>query len=107
MIYNKKHENGEIVAIKLITGDELIAKLVEGDMDNIRLSKPMMLVHTPKGLAMSQFMMMQDIEDVIVIQTDKVIAITKANSVASGQYSQTVSSIKVPTPQEKSSIITS
>ena len=107
MIYNKKHENGEIVAIKLITGDELIAKLVEGDMDNIKLSKPMMLVHTPKGLAMSQFMMMQDIEDVIVIQTDKVIAITKANSVASGQYSQTVSSIKVPTPQEKSSIITS
>jgi hypothetical protein len=107
MIYNKKHENGEIVAIKLITGDELIAKLVECDMDNIRLSKPMMLVHTPKGLAMSQFMMMQDIEDVIAIQTDKVIAITKANSVASGQYSQTVSSIKVPTPQEKSSIITS
>ena len=107
MIYNKKHEKGEVVAIKLVTGDEVIAKLVEADMDDIRLSKPMMLVHTPKGLAMSQFMMMQDVEDVIVISTDKIIAITKANSVASSQYTQTVSSIKVPTPEEKQSIITS
>ena len=44
MIYNKKHEKGEVVAIKLVTGDEVIAKLVEADMDDIRLSKPMMLV---------------------------------------------------------------
>ena len=105
MLYNKKHENGDIVVLKLVTGEEVIAKLAEGDMDNIKLSKPMMIVHTPKGLAMSHYIMMQDIEDVIVISTDKVITITKANSVATSQYQQTVSSIKMPTPEEKQKII--
>ena len=107
MIQNKKHEEGDIVAIKLVTAEEVIAKVVEEDDNSIKVSKPMMLVHTPKGLAMSQFMMMQDVENAIELPTSNIIAITKANSIASSQYSQTVTSIKVPTPAEKSKIITS
>ena len=51
--------------------------------------------------------MMQDIDDTIVLPMSQIVAVTKANSVASSQYSQTISSIKVPTPEEKSSIIQS
>jgi hypothetical protein len=105
MIQNKKHEEGDIVAIKLVTAEEVIAKVVEEGADSIKVIKPMMLVHTPKGLAMSQFMMMQDVKEAIEISTSNIIAITKANSVASSQYSQTVTSIKAPTPEEKSKII--
>ena len=105
MIQNKKHEEGDIVAIKLVTAEEVIAKVVEEGADSIKVMKPMMLVHTPKGLAMSQFLMMQDVKDAIEISTSNIIAITKANSVASSQYSQTVTSIKAPTPEEKSKII--
>ncbi len=105
MIQNKKHEEGDIVAIKLVTAEEVIAKVVEEGADSIKVMKPMMLVHTPKGLAMSQFLMMQDVKDAIEISTSNIIAITKANSVASSQYSQTVTSIKAPTPAEKSKII--
>tara|TARA_B100000989_G_scaffold286819_1_gene255853 strand:+ start:6506 stop:6829 length:324 start_codon:yes stop_codon:yes gene_type:complete len=107
MIQNKKYEEGDIVAIKLVTAEEVIAKVVEAGADSIKVLKPMMLVHTPKGLAMSQFMMMQDVENAIELPTSNIIAITKANSIASSQYSQTVTSIKVPTPAEKSKIITS
>ena len=105
MIQNKKHEEGDIVAIKLVTAEEVIAKVVEEDENSIKVSKPMMLVHTPKGLAMSQFLMMQDVKDAIEISTSNINAITKANSVASNQYSQTDTSIKAPTPEEKSKII--
>lgn len=107
MIQNKKYEEGEIVAIKLVTAEEVIAKVVEDSTDSIKVMKPMMLVHTPKGLAMSQFMMMQDVKDAIELPRSNIIAITKANSVASSQYSQTVTSIKAPTPEEKSKIIAS
>ena len=107
MIQNKKYEEGDIVAIKLVTAEEVIAKVVEAGADSIKVLKPMMLVHTPKGLAMSQFMMMQDVENAIELPTSNIIAITKANSIASSQYSQTVTSIKVPTPAENSKIITS
>lgn len=106
MIQNKKYEEGDIVAIKLVTAEEVIAKVVEDSTDSIKLMKPMMLVHTPKGLAMSQFMMMQDVKDAVELQRSNIVAMTKANSVASGQYSQTVTSIKAPTPEEKSKIIT-
>ena len=95
----------DIIALKLVSGEEVIAKVVEEGADSIKVMKPMMLVHTPKGLAMSQFMMMQDVKDAIEISTSNIIAITKANSVASSQYSQTVTSIKAPTPEEKSKII--
>jgi hypothetical protein len=52
-------------------------------------------------------MMMQDVKDAIELPRSNIIAITKANSVASSQYSQTVTSIKAPTPEEKSKIIAS
>ena len=106
MIQNKKYEEGDIVAIKLVTAEEVIAKVVEDNTDSIKVMKPMMLVHTPKSLAMSQFMMMQDVKDAVELPRSNIVAMTKANSVASGQYSQTVTSIKAPTPEEKSKIIT-
>ena len=49
MIQNKKHEEGDIVAIKLVTAEEVIAKVVEDSAESIKVIKPMMLVHTPKG----------------------------------------------------------
>ncbi len=93
--------------LKLVSGEEVITKAVETSEDSFTVSKPLMLIHTPKGVAMSQFLMMQDIDDTIVLPMSQIVAVTKANSVASSQYSQTISSIKVPTPEEKSSIIQS
>jgi hypothetical protein len=106
MIVNK-YKKDDIITLKLVSSEEVITKVVEADNDSFTVSKPMMLIHTPKGVAMSQFLMMQDINDTIVLPMSQVVAVTKANSVASSQYSQTISSVKVPTPEEKSSIIQS
>ena len=37
MIQNKKHEEGDIVAIKLVTAEEVIAKVVEEGADSLSL----------------------------------------------------------------------
>jgi len=105
MIVNK-YKKDDIITLKLVSSEEVITKVVEANEDSFIVAKPMMLIHTPKGVAMSQFLMMQDIDDTIVLPMSQIVAVTKANSVASSQYSQTISSIKVPTPEEKSSIIT-
>ena len=55
---------------------------------------------------MSQYILMQDMTVPVQIAKEKVIVMTKANSIASGQYTQTLSSIKKPTSEEKSNIIT-
>lgn len=106
MIVNK-YKKDDIITLKLVSSEEVITKVVETSEDSFTVSKPLMLIHTPKGVAMSQFLMMQDIDDTIVLPMSQIVAVTKANSVASSQYSQTISSIKVPTPEEKSSIIQS
>tara|TARA_B100001094_G_scaffold323370_1_gene374157 strand:+ start:996 stop:1316 length:321 start_codon:yes stop_codon:yes gene_type:complete len=106
MIVNK-YKKDDIITLKLVSSEEVITKVVEASEDSFTVSKPLMLIHTPKGVAMSQFLMMQDIDDTIVLPMSQIVAVTKANSVASSQYSQTISSIKVPTPEEKSSIIQS
>ena len=96
----------DIIALKLVSGEEIIAKVVINDETTLTVQKPLTLIHTPKGLAMSQYILMQDMTVPVSIDKEKVIVMTKANTVASGQYTQTLSSIKKPTPEEKSSIIT-
>jgi hypothetical protein len=96
----------DVVALKLVSGEEVIAKVVTNDDSILTVNKPLTLIHTPKGIAMSQYILMQDMTVPVQIAKEKVIVMTKANSIASGQYTQTLSSIKKPTPEEKSNIIT-
>jgi hypothetical protein len=49
---------------------------------------------------------MQDMTLPVQIAKEKIIVTTRANTMASEQYTSTLSSIKKPTPEEKSSIIT-
>ena len=97
----------DVIALKLVSGEEVIAKVVTNDETMLTVNKPLTLIHTPKGIAMSQYILMQDMTVPVSIDKEKVIVMTKANTVASGQYTQTLSSIKKPTPEEKSQIITS
>jgi hypothetical protein len=96
----------DIIALKLVSGEEVIAKVVTNDETMLTVNKPLTLIHTPKGVAMSQYILMQDLTVPVSIDKEKIIVLTKANSIASDQYTQTLSSIKKPTPQEKSQIIT-
>jgi hypothetical protein len=96
----------DIIALKLVSGEEVIAKVVINDEATLTVQKPLTLIHTPKGLAMSQYILMQDMTLPVQIAKEKIIVTTKANIMASEQYTTTLSSIKKPTPAEKSSIIT-
>ena len=96
----------DVIAMKLVSGEEVIAKVVTNDETMLTVNRPLTLIHTPKGIAMSQYMLMQDMTVPVSIDKEKVIVITKANTIASDQYTQTLSSIKKPTPAEKSNIIT-
>ncbi len=97
----------DVIAMKLVSGEEVIAKVVTNDETMLTVNKPLTLIHTPKGIAMSQYMLMQDMTSPISIAKEKVMIMTKANTMAADQYTQTLSSIKKPTQEEKSSIITS
>lgn len=55
--FNSKVSVGDIVSIKLQSGEEIVGKLVEADTFNFILGKPLMLAMTQKGPAMAPLMM--------------------------------------------------
>lgn len=55
MLIDKGISAGSVVTLKLVSGEEIIAKYVEESSDSIKISKPMSLSMSPKGLGMMPF----------------------------------------------------
>lgn len=76
LLEKSKFTTGEIISLKLITGEEVIGKYVSEDMMEIVLSKPIMLAMTPKGPAMAPMM--------ITLDPEKDYGITKSAIILKG-----------------------
>lgn len=57
LLEKSKFSVGDIVSLKIISGDELIGKYVKEDMTSFTISKPVMLAMTKNGPAMAPVMM--------------------------------------------------
>ena len=55
MLIDKGISAGSVVTLKLVSGEKIIAKYVEDSSDSIKISKPMSLSMSPKGLGMMPF----------------------------------------------------
>jgi len=83
LLSKPKFEAGDVISLKLTTGEEVIGKFVSEDISELVLSKPVMLAMGQKGPAMAPIMMTVDPDkdyainkNVIVLKelTDKNIA---------------------------------
>lgn len=86
MLIEAPYKEHDIVSIKLITGEELIAKLVEEKDDFIKLSKPFALVPGQSGLGMMPWVLSVSPEANIKINMSTVILIHKTEEGISKQY---------------------
>ncbi len=57
LLEKSKFDSGDIISLKLISGDELIGKFIKEDMVSITVAKPVMLAMTQKGPAMTPVML--------------------------------------------------
>jgi hypothetical protein len=73
MLIDKGVTEGEVVTLKLSTGEELIAKLIEDGVLYYKLSKPMVLSMTQKGVGMMPYL--------FTVNPDKEIKLFKTNVV--------------------------
>lgn len=78
MLLNKsKFDSGDVVTMKLISGEEVLGKFVEEDMVSITLNKPVMLAMTQKGPAMAPLLM--------TVDPDKTISFNKASVILTAE----------------------
>jgi len=88
MLIDKGLTSGSIVTMKLVNGEELIAKLVEETNLGYKISKPLTLSAGPKGLGMVPFLFTVDQEKDILINKESVMVITTTEQEFANQYTQ-------------------
>lgn len=63
MLISKPYQCNDVLGFKLVTGEEIIAKLVSETDEYYELSKPLTLIPTPQGMAMSQSLISADLKN--------------------------------------------
>lgn len=79
-------KSGDIVTMKLVTGEEIITKFVQGTDSLYKISKPLVLSVTSQGVAMTPFLFTADITGEIDISKSVVVAIAKTEKNTTNQY---------------------
>ena len=102
LISKSKYDAGDIIAFKLITGDEIIARL-EGETDtHFELDRPCTVVPSPQGLGLIQSLFTADPKITISISKTHVIMSAHVIDQMESHYIQTTTGIQ---PVSKGSIV--
>jgi hypothetical protein len=95
MLINKGVTAGEVVSLKLTSGEELVARLVEETATGYRISKPTMITMTQQGLGLMPYMFTVDPDRDIVIHHGAVVVISTTEKAFADQYLQGTTGIKL------------
>ena len=99
-----KIKDGDLVTLKLASGEEVIAKyLSRTDTRYISIEKALVLMQGPQGLAFGTFFSTAKQDEPFNIAIDKLISIAHINDKIAEDYKRVFSTIKTP---EKPKIIT-
>lgn len=87
MLINKGFTKNDIVSLKLINGDEIIARFESENTNEFTISKPLAITIGPQGLAMMPWIFLGD-NDSIKIQKSHVFVSMTSKKDAADQYLQ-------------------
>jgi len=96
-------KDGDLVTLKLASGEEVIAKYISGADSYISIEKALVLMQGPQGLAFGTSFSTAEQDKPINIAKDKITSIAYINEKIQQEYNRVFSKIEVP---KKPSIIT-
>ena len=96
MLLNKGYESGTVVTFKLITGEELLARVQDETLIEFKITQPVTLVPTKQGtLAMRPYLLSTDLNTLAIsLNKSAVVLHIATNKEVADQYTQAVSGIK-------------
>lgn len=93
MLIEAPYKNGDIVTIKLSSGEELVGKLEEEKADSYRVKTPLTLVMSQQGVGLQQYLFTGDPEKAYDFKHANVMTITKTIKQFAEAYQQQTSGI--------------
>jgi hypothetical protein len=95
MLINKGISSGEVVTIKVVTGEEIIAKYIEETASGHKVSRPMVLSMTQKGMAMMPMLFTVDPDADIIINHSSIVMLSVTDVDFAKQYTTSVTGIQL------------
>lgn len=95
MLIDKGITPGQVVTLKTIGGEEIIAKLVEEKENTYLVNTPMMFVTSPQGLAMSPFMFSANPEKDVAVNKSSLVCISTSDPGFADTYLSSTTGITV------------
>jgi hypothetical protein len=95
----------EIITLKLLSGEEVIAKLVETKETSYILAKPVILAPSPNqpgGIVAAPFTISVDKDASVEILKSAVMALSKTTKSFAAQYTEITTGLKIPGGPETS-----
>ena len=95
MLLSKGYSDNEIVAFKLVNGDEIVAKIVEIKPDGWVIHKPCTVVPSQQGLGLIQTMFSADINNNVELKNEHVMMHCTVLKALEDHYLTTTTGISV------------
>lgn len=73
MLIQKGYAEGDIVCFKIVTGDEIIAKIVEETANGFVVSRPCTVIANNQGLGLMQALVSADINNNVTLKSEHII----------------------------------
>jgi methanogenic corrinoid protein MtbC1 len=95
MLIDKGMSPGEVVSMKLTTGEEIIGKMVEENAHGIKISKPMVLSAGPQGIGMIPYMFTVSPEKDVTVNYGAIVSQSATDKQFADAYIQNTTGIKL------------
>ncbi len=103
MLVARGYQAGDIVSFKLITGDEIVARIIDSGPNGFEIAKPCTVMPGPQGMGLIQSLFTADADVNVVLQKEHVIMHAPAIDAMQKHYIKTTTGIE---PVTRGSIIT-
>lgn len=87
MLINKGFTTGDVVSLKLINGDEIIARFESETTDEVKIDRPLSITMSPQGMGLIPWIFLGDAKTVN-IKKNHVFAMMPSKKDAADQYMQ-------------------
>lgn len=86
MLFEKKYTEGDVITLKLISGEEVIGKFLTEDMQTMTLSKPLSIGMTQKGPGMGPVLITVDPDATLAFNKQAIILTAACHKDIADQY---------------------
>lgn len=95
MLIDKGLSSGDVVTLKLTSGEELIGRYVEETSSGVKVERPMILAAGPQGLGMAPYVFTVNPDRAITINYHAVAMQAVTDKAMADQYLQSTTGIKL------------